>query len=262
MRDIFEEIFENQPLDPTESARRNLRPQLRARFYKTATVGEGPEGNQVLLDGRPVRTPARRPLTAPVRPLAETLAAEWDAQRDKVDPAAMPLTRLANSIIDGVAPTPLPVAAEIEKYLGTDLLFYRADAPAGLVSRQRALWDPILEWARETLGARFVLAEGVMHTPQPDTAIASAMAAVPKGADVTECWRLGALNVVTTLTGSALLALALATGRVTLEEAWTAAHADEDWQMEFWGRDELAQQRRDYRFAEMQAAAAVLSALR
>ena len=163
MRDIFEEIFENQPLDPTESARRNMRPKLRARFYQEATVGEGPEGFPVLLDGRPVRTPARRLLAAPVRGLAEAMAAEWDAQQDKVDPAAMPLTRLANSIIDGVAPAPEPVAAEIEKYLGTDLLFYRAAEPDGLVASQRQHWDPIVEWARDTLGARFVLVEGVMH---------------------------------------------------------------------------------------------------
>ena len=181
MRDIFEDIFENQPLDPTESARRNMRPQLRTRFYRAAAVGEGPDGFAVLLDGRPVRTPARRPLAAPVRELAEALAAEWDAQRDKVDPAAMPLTRLANSIIDGVAPAPGPVAAEVEKYLGTDLLFYRADGPAGLVAAQRRHWDPVVEWARDTLGARFVLVEGVMHVAQPDAAIAAAVDAIPRG---------------------------------------------------------------------------------
>jgi chaperone required for assembly of F1-ATPase len=262
MRDIFEEIFENQPLDPMESARRNMRPNLRARFYQAATAGDGPDSFHVLLDGRPVRTPARQTLAAPVKPLAEALAAEWNAQRDKVDPAAMPVTRLANSIIDGVAPAPGPVAAEIEKYLGSDMLCYRADAPAGLVSRQRAHWDPVIDWARESLGAHFALVEGVIHAPQPNAAIASATAAIPKGAGVEECWRLGALNVVTTLTGSALLALALGAGRITVEEAWTAAHVDEDWQLESGGRDELALQRRAYRFAEMQAAAAVLSALR
>src|SRR4051794_37875757 len=109
MRDIFEEIFENQPLDPEESARRSMRPNLRARFYQAATVGEGPDGFAVLLDGRSVRTPARRQLAAPARALAEALAAEWDGQKDRVDPAVMPLTRLANSIIDGVAPAPGPV---------------------------------------------------------------------------------------------------------------------------------------------------------
>ena len=262
MRDIFEEIFENQPLDPSESARRNMRPQLRNRFYRAVTVGEGPEGFPVLLDGRPVRTPARRSLAAPARELAEALASEWDAQRDKVDPAAMPLTRLANSIIDGVMPAPGPIAAEVEKYLGTDLLFYRAERPDGLVAAQRRHWDPVVEWAHDTLGARFVLVEGITHTAQPDAAIEAAGNAIPRGEGVRQCWRLGALNVVTTLTGSALLALALAAGRIMSDEAWTAAHVDEDWQMSFWGRDELALQRRAYRLAEMQAAALVLEKLR
>src|SRR4051812_47215478 len=115
MRDIFEEIFENQPLDPEESARRNMRPNLRARFYQAATVGEAPDGFAVLLDGRPVRTPARRHLAAPARELAEAVAAEWGAQKGRVEPAVMPRTRLANSIIDGVAPAPKPVATEIQK---------------------------------------------------------------------------------------------------------------------------------------------------
>ena len=262
MRDIFEEIFENQPLDPNESARRNMRPNLRTRFYQHATVGEAEWGFGVLLDGRPVRTPAGNPLAAPLRALAEALAAEWNAQRDKIDPAAMPLTRLANSIIDGVALSPQPVAAEIEKYLGTDLLLYRATEPAGLIALQHQHWDPVLDWARQTLGARFVTVDGVMFAAQPAEAVAAAAAAIPNGADIASAWRLGALNVVTTLTGSGLLALALAAGRITLDEAWAAAHVDEDWNMNFWGRDELALQRRTYRFAEMGAAATVLSLLR
>jgi chaperone required for assembly of F1-ATPase len=262
MRDIFEDIFENQPLDPTESARRSMRPNLRARFYKEASVGEAADGFAVLLDGRPVRTPARRPLAAPVRALALALAAEWDAQQDKVDPAVMPLTRLANSIIDGVAPSPGPVADEIEQYLRSDLLLYRAAEPAGLVEAQRRHWNPVLDWARDSLGARFVLAEGVIHVAQPEAAVAAAAAAIPKGADIAEALRLGALSVVTTLTGSALLALALAAGRLSTDDAWAAAHVDEDWNMSFWGRDELALQRRNYRFAEMAAAAMVLALLR
>ncbi len=100
---------------------------------------------RVLLDGKPVRTPARRALTAPAPGLAEALAAEWNAQEEVIDPAAMPLTRLANSIIDGVAQTPLPVAEEIAQYLRSDLLFYRAEGPQGLVERQERQWDPVLD---------------------------------------------------------------------------------------------------------------------
>ena len=263
MRDIFEDIFESQPLDPREAARRSLRTSLRARFYKEARAGEGSDGFPVLLDGRPVRTPARLPLAAPHRGLAEAVAAEWDAQHETVDPAMMPLTRLANAIIDGVAAAPEPVAAEIEDYLGTDMLFYRASEPAELVAKQGQHWDPVLEWARETFGARFVLSEGVMHVHQPVEAIAAVAAAIPRGGSgVEDIWRLGALSVVATLTGSGLLALALAAGRLSTDETWAAAHVDEDWNMERWGKDEAALERRAYRFAEMQAAAAVLAVLR
>jgi chaperone required for assembly of F1-ATPase len=253
MRDIFEEIFAKDPLDAMEAARRSMRPVLRRRFYEKATVEGGLEGFAVLLDGKPVRTPARRLLTAPSPALAEAIAAEWDAQKEVVDPAAMPLTRLANSIIDGVAQAPLPVAEEIAQYLGSDLLFYRAEGPKGLVERQERQWDPVLAWARDVLGARFVLAAGAMFIEQPEEAIAAAKGAIPA-----DPWRLGAVSSITTLTGSALLALAMLRGRLSVDEAWAAAHVDEDWNMEFWGRDERALERRAYRFAEMLAAAEVL----
>ena len=139
MRDLFEEIFINQPLDPSEAARRAMRPQLRRRFYERAEVAEGEGGFGVRLDGRPVKTPARRPLAAPTRTLAEALAAEWQAQRDVVDPARMPLTRLANSIIDGVADAAAAVAADAGKYLASDLVFYRAEVPKGSLRDRPAL---------------------------------------------------------------------------------------------------------------------------
>ena len=252
MRDILEDIAGSDPLDPNESARRNMRPQLRKRFYQRAHVGDAAPF-AVLLDNRPVRTPAGNALALPSRALGEAVAAEWDAQQERIDPAVMPLTRLVNAIIDGVATAPAPVAEEVAKYLGSDLLCYRADTPAGLVARQAQHWDPILDWAREALGARFVLAEGVMFAAQPDHAIAAASAAIPS-----DPWRLGAVNVITTLTGSALIALALAQGRLSVDDAWAAAHVDEDWNMSQWGRDELALDRRATRFAEMQAAGTVL----
>src|SRR5215471_13194584 len=130
-----------------------MRPPLPRRFYKQAGVEEAEGGFRVVLDTRPVRTPARRFLVAPSCALAQALAAEWDAQGETIDPAAMPLARLANSIIDGVATASAPVAAEIEKYLGSDLLFYRAEGPPGLVDRQARQWDPVLAWAHEALGA-------------------------------------------------------------------------------------------------------------
>jgi chaperone required for assembly of F1-ATPase len=256
MRDLFEEIFAKQPLDPTEAARRGMRPHLRPRFYTRAEVGEGEGGFAVLLDGRPVKTPARRTLAAPTRALAEALAAEWEAQRDVVDPAKMPLTRLANSIIDGVADAPAAVAAEAEKYFASDLVCYRAEGRDGLVARQAGAWDPVIAWASEALGARFVVAEGMVFVAQPEAALAAARAALPR-----DPWRLGAFHAVTTLTGSALIALALLNGHLGVDEAWRAAHVDEDWNMDFWGRDELALERRAARYAEMQAACLVLRKL-
>ncbi len=256
MRDIFTDLFANERPDPVEAARRNMRPPLPRRFYQQAGVEEAEGGYRVVLDGRPVRTPARGFLIAPSRRLGEAIAAEWDAQGETIDPATMPLTRLANSIIDGVAAAPQPVAADVEKYLGSDLLFYRAEGPQRLVERQARLWDPVLACAREALGARFVLAQGVVHAAQPEGAVAAARAAIPD-----DPWRLGAVHVITTLTGSALLALALLRGHLTADEAWTAAHVDEDWNMEQWGRDEIALVRRAARRAELDAATTVLALL-
>ncbi len=208
-----------------------------------------------MLDGRPVRTPARRTLAVPSVALAEAIAAEWEAQRDMVDPATMPLTRLVNTVIDGVADQCAAVAADMARYLGFDLVLYRAEGPERLVARQAQAWDPVLAFARDTLSARFVPAVGLVFVAQPPAALAAAATAIP----ATDPWRLGALHAVTTLTGSALIALALAGGTLSVEAAWAAAHVDEDWNMELWGRDQLALERRAFRFAEMQAAATILA---
>jgi chaperone required for assembly of F1-ATPase len=260
MKELFETFNAECPLDPTEAARRSLRPSVRRRFYTTAGVeeapGEGASAFGVVLDAKPVRTPARRLLAAPRRKIAEAIAAEWEAQKDVIDPASMPLTRLANAILDGVAPAPGPVADEIAKYIASDLVFYRAATPDGLVARQAEAWDPLLAWARETLGARFICAEGVGYVTQPEPALAAGRAAIPR-----EPWALGALSSITTLTGSALIALALAAGHLSVEEAWAAAQVDEDWNMQQSGEDILALQRRAAHFAEMQAAAFVLEAM-
>jgi chaperone required for assembly of F1-ATPase len=255
MRDLFEDIFKDAPLDPVQAARRAVRPHLRRRFYERAEVEDADGEFRVVLDGRPVKTPARRTLAAPKRALAQALAAEWDAQRDVIDPAKMPLTRLANTIIDGVTDAPSAVADEVKRYLACDLVFYRAPGPAGLVAWQAEAWDPVLAWVRETLGARFVLAEGIAFVAQPAQSLAAASSAIP-----TDPWRLGAMHAVTTLTGSALIAIALARGALSVDAAWAAAHVDEDWNMKFWGRDALALERRAARFSEMQAAATVLEA--
>jgi chaperone required for assembly of F1-ATPase len=246
--------------DPVRRAQIQMQKPLAKRFYKHASVAPADDGGYaVLLDGRPVRTPAKRPLTAPTEKLAALLAAEWDAQTEVIDPGAMPLTRIVNTAIDGVALDHRAVFDDVLRFAGSDLLCYRADGPEGLVKRQNDIWNPVLDWAAHSLGARFILAEGVIHQEQPREAI-SAYAeglrafATPLG--------LACLHTITALTGSALLALALAKGRLSAEEAWAAAHVDEDWQIEHWGTDEEAFKRRENRWREMQAAATVLDALK
>lgn len=257
MRDIFDDIFKSDPLDPVEAARRHVRPTLRKRFYETAAVAQNGDQYEITLDGKPVRTPARRALATPSPELSQAIADEWQAQTDEIDPAKMPLTRLANSIIDGVSENAPLVREEIVKYLGSDLLFYRADAPQRLVERQAAAWDPILNWAARDLGARFIMVEGVVFARQPEAAVEAASKAIP--ADI---WRLGAVHSAMTLTGSALLALAVSAGVISADDAFKASQVDEDWQMEQWGRDSLTEQRQERRRTDMRAAEKVLQALR
>jgi chaperone required for assembly of F1-ATPase len=256
MRELFDDVAGKSQLDPREASRKSTRTPLRKRFYATTGVIEENGGFTVALDGKPVRTPAKRPLAAPVRALAEAMAAEWDAQRDEIDPMTMPLTRLAHSVIDGVADNAPAVADDIAKYFGSDLLFYRAGFPDALVARQGEHWDPVLRWAADDHGAHFILTEGVMHVRQPDAAVAAMRALLPADA-----WRLAALHVITTITGSALLAAALKESARTPEQVWAAAHVDEDWNAEKWGADEEVVARRAVRQRDFEAAVQVLKAL-
>lgn len=226
---------------------------LPKRFYREAGVGgDGPW--QILLDGRPVKTPGKRPLALPTAALADAVASEWRAQTTHVDPARMPLTRLANSAIDAVSEARDAVAADIAAYAASDLICYRAAAPEQLVAQQQRLWDPVIAWAREALGAHFVLAEGVMPIRQPQ----AALDAVREALAGESAFRLTGLHVATTLTGSALLALALDRGALTAAEAWAASQVDEDYQTSLWGEDAEATARRRARRTEFDAAAAWL----
>ena len=268
MRELFEA---NQTDDPVEAARRAVRPVRRRRVYKTvqlpqAKMGMVKSGYAVQPRWQAGAHAGAAALAVPVPELAGAIAEEWAAQGEYIEPAKMPLTRLANTIIDGVAAARGQVAAEIRKYLASDLVFYRAETPAPLRARQAQHWDPIVAWARQALGADFKLGTGVVHVAQSAAALDAAAAAIPDDAILEDAileddWRLGALHAATTLTGSALIALALLRGVITAEAAWAAAHVDEDWNMEQWGSDEIALQRRAFRFAEFQAAAEVLRVL-
>jgi chaperone required for assembly of F1-ATPase len=256
MRELFDEGAGQSEANPMEAARRSARAVQRKRFYKEASVGEAEGGFTITLDGKPIKTPSGRTVIVPLRSLAETIAAEWNAQGEFIDPLAMPVTRFANSVVQGVTDNVAAVTDDAAKYLASDLLFYRAGHPEGLVAREAQHWDPVLFWAAETLGAHFMLAEGVMHVRQPDQAIAAARAALP-----TDPWAIAAVHVITTLTGSALLALALFHGVIGPDQAWLAAHVDEDWNAEKWGVDEEVASRKAAKLIDFNAVAAVLKAL-
>ena len=256
MRELFDEVAGQSPLDPQEAARRMARAPARKRFYARAEVVEAGGGFAVALDGKPIKTPSGRIVAVPSRAIAEAMVAEWEAQREHIDPTTMPMTRFANSVVDAVIDRVGIVRDDIAKYFSTDLLFYRAGHPEILVTREAQHWDPVVFWAADELGAHFILAEGIMHVRQPDAAVEAAREALPS-----DPWSVAALHVVTTLTGSALLALALHQGARDAGQVWEAAHVDEDFNSEQWGADEEVVARKAARKRDFDAAVAILRAV-
>lgn len=231
--------------------------KLPKRFYKEVSIGGEPPVLPVLLDGRPLKTLSKAQLAVPVMVLAEALVQEWDDQTEEINPATMPLTRLCNTAIDRISPDPGPVIDELTGFAGSDLLCYRADTPEELVGRQQAMWDPLLEFAHETLGARFISVSGVMHKAQP----VSALAAISGYLRAQNAFALTAIHNITTLTGSCILAIAVHCGRLSGVEAWSTAHVDEDWQIELWGEDDQGAARRAGNKREFDAALKLLELL-
>ncbi|WP_321502977.1 ATP12 family protein [Breoghania sp.] len=243
--------------DPMRKAQELMRPALPKRFYKDVSVEAREEGHVVLLDGRTVKTPGKLTLALPLAELAEAVAEEWRAQVEVIDPGVMHMTRIVNSGIEAVPAKHQEVADVVAAYAGTDLLCYRADGPERLVERQAEIWGPVHAWAEKTLGTRLVLAQGVMPVEQPAETLAAIREAVRRFTSL----ELAALHTVTTLTGSVLLALALAAGEIDAERTWAAAHVDEDWNAELWGQDAEAMRLRETKQAEFEAAAKVLALL-
>jgi chaperone required for assembly of F1-ATPase len=207
------------------------------RFWKEARVAQVEGGYGVTLDGRPVRTPHRTALAVPSAAMAAALAEEWNAQGDRIDPGAMPVTRAANSAVDKVAPQIGAVAEMLAEYGGTDLLCYRAESPASLVTRQDAAWDPFIDWAARDLGAPLNVGAGVMHIAQPEASLRALRAAV----DRLDAFELTALHDLVTLSGSLVLALAAERGLHPPSHLWTVSRVDEIYQAELWGHDEEAE---------------------
>ncbi len=224
------------------------------RFWTSVSVDAE---RVVRLDDRPVRTPGRVPLALPTPALAEAVAGEWRDVGEAVDPRAMPLTGLANAAIDRIGADPAPFADGLARYAESDLLCYRADSPPELVERQDAVWNPLLDWARDRYDVHFTNVTGIMHRPQPSATaerLAQAVAAL-------DPFRLAALSPVVTITGSLVLALALLEDAADADTIWTAAHVDEDFQAEQWGEDYLAVEAREAKRREFDAAVRFLKAL-
>lgn len=228
------------------------------RFYKSVSVAAADGGYQIHLDGRPVRTPSKALLVVPAKALAEAIAHEWDAQVETIEPAAMPLTRHANTVLDRVTPQRAMVTDEISRYGESDLVCYRAEWPTDLAERQATSWDPLIDWARRRYDVNLCTVQGIMHRPQAEDALQRLTQAV----EALEDWQLAPLHTITTITGSLVIGLALLEGEVSPQAAFEAGQLDELYQVEKWGEDALAQKARETRRVDLLSAARFLELLR
>lgn len=260
MRDILSDLEGGKAaFDPVKNAQKAMRAVLPKRFYKTAEAVETESGFAVQLDGRTAKTSGKKPLVLPTKALAELVAFEFAAQKEFIDPFSMPALRIVNPAIDSVSGLMAEVRADIANYAGTDLLCYRANEPEKLIARQNQQWNPIIARAETEIGARFILAEGVMHVAQLPATLAAFNARLEKATP--DAFTLAATHVLTSMSGSALIAISVTAGWLNVSDAWAAAHLDEDWTIEFWGEDLEAQARRAKRWLEFEAAAKVIAAM-
>ena len=221
------------------------------RFYRTAAVAKHDAGYALTLDGKPVQTPANNPLAVPTAALAEAIRAEWQAQGDTVDPASLRFTRLANTAIDRVRARREEVIDEIARYAETDLLCYRAPEPAELVERQRAGWQPLLDWLARRYDTALAVTDAIAPAPQPPNTLAALRRAVARFDDFT----LTGLHLMTAAAGSLVIALAVAENEIAPESAVELSQLDETYQIEQWGDDAEAAARRAAVRADLLAAA-------
>jgi chaperone required for assembly of F1-ATPase len=210
------------------------------RFYREATVAAVESGFSVLLDAKPMLTPAKNAMVLPSRALAEAMAEEWQGQGATVTPLTLPLTRLAATAIDRIGPRREEAIAEIAKYAATDLLCYRASGPPELSARQTTSWQPLLDWADERFAARLAVTESITPIEQRPEALAALRRAVA----TRDAMVLAALHLATTSCGSVVLGLALIEERLSPEAAFETAQLDESFQIERWGEDEEQTRRR------------------
>ena len=227
------------------------------RFWKAVVLEPEADAWTVRLDDRPLRTPARAALLLPTRALGEAVAEEWRSAGATVDPRSMPMTGLANSAIDRIAPDKSAFASGLARYAEADLACYRSEWPPELVERQAEVWDPLLAWARRSFDVDFVTTSGLLHVPQP-TATVDRLA---HEVTVIDAFRLAGLSPLVTIGGSLIAALAVLQKSMTPEEAWQAVSIDERWQLDRWGSDAEAVTALENRRADFMAAASFLELL-
>jgi chaperone required for assembly of F1-ATPase len=213
------------------------------RFWKQAEVVAADNGYTVSLDGRGLKTPAKTVFWVPALPLANAVAAEWQAQETKIKPETMPFTRTANSALDKVTPQFAAVADMLAAYGGSDLLCYRAEAPQELVARQQAAWDPLLDWAKTEFGAALVATQGVMPIEQP----VASQVPLTQAVHALTPFQLAAFHDIVAISGSLVLALAIARGKIDVEAGFDLSRIDEHWQAELWGVDDEAAESEAYK---------------
>jgi chaperone required for assembly of F1-ATPase len=228
------------------------------RFYKQVSAAPAAGGFAVLLDGKPVKTPARNNLVLPTEHLAKAIAQEWRSQGEEVIATSMPLLRLANTVIDGVAAHRADVIAAILRFGENDLLCYRAHQPPDLVTRQKDGWDPLLDWVRQRHGAAMTVAEGLGHVDQTP----EALAALRQPLESLDVFTLAGLHVIASITGSLVLALAVAEGFIPGVHAFQLSRIDEIYQAEKWGEDAEAQKRTAALAHELDKAVELIAAVR
>jgi len=227
------------------------------RIYRRVATEPAEGGHAVALDGKRMRTPGRRELLLPTAALAAAIATEWDAQIDEIRPATMPLTRLAATAIDRTADQRDQTIVETANYAATDLLCYRADHPPNLAERQHAAWQPLIDWAADRYAARLETTAGIVPKPQSPTALARFAETVAEF----DNFELTGLHTVTAACGSLIIALALSVGRLDAAEAFALSQLDEIFQIEAWGEDAEAKQRREALAADIAATARFLALL-
>jgi chaperone required for assembly of F1-ATPase len=259
MRDFLNDVAFYSDPDPVKRAQKNMAKPLVKRFYKSVSVAAHEDKFCILLDGKMLKTPNHTQILLPNQDVAQKVADEFERQEKEINPAHMPKTRLVNTALDGVAHEMDAVRAEIVRFFSTDLICYRADFPQALAHKQNEHWDKYILWLKNEHHITLHTTVGIMHIAQDQTARDAFNALL---SPFHECISLSCLHTLTSLLGSAVLALAVATGFVSHREAWCDANIDEDWTVEQWGSDAEAQKRRATQWAEFDAAYQLLRALK